>query len=110
MKAIPLPIQFIQYYIEEYQFKGHPVHNTWEYKHEFRYEDLYQVFIEYQRRIGVTKSIPLNTFRDCISKRFKFDIYHRDRKCGIDKKYYTLGDSPEHVLCMLKEKGLYNKN
>ena len=67
-------------------------------------------FFEYQQRIGVTKSIPLNTFRDCISKRFKFEIHRRDRKGGIDKKYYTLGDSPEHVLCMLKEKGLYNVN
>ena len=67
MKAIPLSIQFIQYYIEEYQFTGHPAHNTSEYKHEFRYENLYQVFVDYQQRIGVTKPIPLNTFRDCIS-------------------------------------------
>ena len=49
------------------------------------------MFVEYQQRIGVTKPIPLNTFRDCISKRFKFEIYRRDRKGGIDKKYYTLG-------------------
>ena len=48
MKAIPLPIQFIQYYIEEYQFTSHPAHNTWEHKHKFRYENLYQVFVEYQ--------------------------------------------------------------
>ena len=30
----------MQYYIEEYQFKSHPPHNTWEYKHGFRYEEL----------------------------------------------------------------------
>ena len=47
MKAKPLPIQF-----------SHPAHNTWEYKHEFRYETLHQVFVEYQKRIGVTKPIP----------------------------------------------------
>ena len=43
MKAIPIPIQSIQYYIEENQFTGHPAHNTWEYKQEFRDENLYQL-------------------------------------------------------------------
>ena len=108
MKAVPLPVQFLQYYIQEHE-TCNPAHNNWEYKHEFRYDTLYQVFVEYQRRIGVTKPISLNTFRDCISKRFKFEIYRRDRTGGIDKKYFTLGDSAEHVLNIFKEKGLYTE-
>ena len=56
MKAVPLPVQFLQYYIEEHE-TCNPAHNNWEYKHEFRYDTLYQVFVEYQKRIGVTKPI-----------------------------------------------------
>ena len=108
MKAVPLPVQFLQYYIEEHE-TCNPAHNNWEHKHEFRYDALYQVFVEYQKCIGVTKLIPLNTFRDCISKHFKFEVYRRDRTRGIDKKYFTLGDSAEHVLNIFKEKGLYTE-
>ena len=68
MKAVPLPIQFVQYYIEVHQYKKIPEENKWENKHEFRYEDLYQEFVEYKQHVGALKHIPLTTFRDCIAK------------------------------------------
>ena len=40
IKAIPLPIQFVQYYIEEHQYINFPSENDWSKKHEFRYENL----------------------------------------------------------------------
>ena len=110
MKAIPLPIQFIQYYIEEYQSPGHPINNTQEDKHEFRYEDLYQVFIEYKQCFGVLKPIPLNTFRDCISKRLKPEVGRRTREGGSKIRYYTFGNNPQQVIEYLKQNGLYNEN
>ena len=40
MKAIPLAIQFVQYYIVQHQYINFPEQNKWENEHEFRYEDL----------------------------------------------------------------------
>ena len=110
MKAIPLPIQFVQYYIEQLEFATHPAHNTWEYKHEFRYETLYQVFVEYQHRMGITKHISINTFRDCISKRLKPEVSRRTREDGFKIRYYTFGNDPQDVIECLKKSGLYNED
>ena len=84
--------------------------NDWEKKHEFRYEDLYQVFIEYKQCFGVLKPIPLNTFRDCISKRQKPEVGRRSREGGSKIRYYTFGNNPQQVIEYLKQNGLYNEN
>ena len=110
MKAIPLPIQFIQYYIEEYQSPGHPINNTWEYKHEDMKTQKYQVFIEYKQYFGVLKPIPLNTFRDCISKKMKPEVGCGTREGGSKRRYYTFGNNPQQVIEYLKQNGLYNEN
>ena len=109
MKAIPLPIQFVQYCIEEHQYINFPSENDWEKKHEFRYEILYGIFVEYQQRNGATKVIPLNTFRDCLSKRLNIQIHRRDRSNGRNIRYYTFGNNPDDIINILKEKGLYNE-
>ena len=98
IKAIPLPIQFIQHDIEEYQLPGHSSNSTWEYKHEFRYEDLYQVFFEYKQCSGVLKPIPLHTFRESISKKMKPEVGCGTREGGSKRRYYTFGNNPQQVI------------
>ena len=110
MKAIPLPIQFVQYYIEEHRYINFPEQNEWENKHKFRYEDLYQEFIEYKQRVGALKPITLATFRDCISKRLKPEVGRRTKEGGSKIRYYTFGDDPQHVIDKLRGNRLYNEN
>ena len=75
MKAIPLSIQFVQYYTEEHQYMNFPEENDWSKKHEFRYENLYREFVEYQQCNGTLKAIPLNTFCDCLSKQLAIQMH-----------------------------------
>ena len=102
MKAIPLPTQFVQYYIEEHRYINFPEQNQWEYKKEFRYEDLCQDFVEYKHSFGALKLIPLTTFRDCISKRLKPEVGRRRREGGSKIRYYPFGDDPQQVIDKLK--------
>ena len=56
------------------------------------------------------KPIPLNTFRDCISKRLKPEVGRRTREGGSKIRYYTFGNNPQQVIEYLKQNGLYNEN
>ena len=110
MNATPFPVQSVLYYIEEHEYVNFPEQNKWENKHEFRYEDLYQEFIEYKQRVGALKPITLAIFRDCISKRLKPEVGRRTREGGSKIRYYTFGNNPQQVIEYLKQNGLYNEN
>ena len=102
MKPIPLPIQFIQFYIEQYQCS-----TPWETKHEFKYKDLYNIFTEFLHEKGLRDIVTFNSFRDFISKDLNIKLFRRDRSNRKDIKYYTLGASADDVINFLKQKGLY---
>ena len=67
------------------------------------------LLISEQLKIGATKPIPLNTFRDCLSKRLNIQLSRRDRSNGKNVRYYTFGNNPDDVIDMLKQKSLYNE-
>ena len=81
--------------------------NDWKSKHEFKYEDLYQLFALYQQRNGVTTPVPFNAFRDCVSKRLNIKVSRIDRKGGKYVRYYSFGENSDNVINLLKEKSLY---
>ena len=102
IKPIPLPIQFIQFYIEQYQCS-----TPWETKHEFKYEDLFNIFTEFVQEKGLRDFVSFNLFRDIISKELNIKLFRRVRSNGKRSRYYTLGTSADDVINFLKQKGLY---